>query len=304
MAGAFSRMGFGARGMAMGNAMSSINSGNMVSYYNPALPVFQENNFFQASYSFLSLDRSLNFLNFTRRFQFKSKNDTSGKDSFRAAGLSFGLINAGVSKIDGRDNQGIKTGDLNTSENQFFISFSNRFSERLALGIAVKFFYYRLYEEITSSGFGIDLGILYRINNNMNLSLMLSDINSRYKWDTAPIYNEEGNITTDKFPLLKKAGLSYKFNNPDIIASVEYESSGSDVNYLRFGAEYNIYENFFLRAGLDKLNLSNFDMPARPGAGFSFVKAVNGMNLGIDYAFVLEPYSPSDMHILGISFRF
>ena len=39
MPGAFSRFGFGARGMGMGNAMSSVTEGNIVSYYNPALTV-------------------------------------------------------------------------------------------------------------------------------------------------------------------------------------------------------------------------------------------------------------------------
>ena len=38
--GAFSRMGFGARGIGMGNAMSSVTTGNVVSYYNPAVTPF------------------------------------------------------------------------------------------------------------------------------------------------------------------------------------------------------------------------------------------------------------------------
>ena len=76
-AGAFSRMGFGARGIGMGNAMSSVTTGNLVSYYNPAVSPFQENNSVQLGYSVLSLDRSLNFLSFTRKFDFYSSKDTS-----------------------------------------------------------------------------------------------------------------------------------------------------------------------------------------------------------------------------------
>ena len=108
--GAFSRMGFGARGIGMGNAMSAVTEGNLVSYYNPALSVFQENNSFHTSYSFLSLDRSLNFLNFTKRFDFYSSKDTSLENRVprSTAGVSIGIINAGVSNIDGRDNQGIR----------------------------------------------------------------------------------------------------------------------------------------------------------------------------------------------------
>ncbi|MCE7857552.1 MAG: hypothetical protein DYG97_13600 [Ignavibacteria bacterium CHB3] len=68
--GAFSRIGFAARGIGMGNAMSSITEGELVSYYNPAVTPYQENNSFQAGYSFLTLDRALNFFNFTKRFDF------------------------------------------------------------------------------------------------------------------------------------------------------------------------------------------------------------------------------------------
>ena len=65
----------------MGNSIGAVNEGNLVSYYNPALSVFQNDNYFQTSYSFLSLDRSLNFLNFTKRFEFgKSKIDETNQD--------------------------------------------------------------------------------------------------------------------------------------------------------------------------------------------------------------------------------
>ena len=45
MAGSFSRMGFGARGMGMGNSMGAIIDGNLVSYYNPAIAAFQNGNY-------------------------------------------------------------------------------------------------------------------------------------------------------------------------------------------------------------------------------------------------------------------
>ncbi|UCH66304.1 MAG: hypothetical protein JSW63_04020, partial [Ignavibacterium sp.] len=74
--GAFSRMGYGPRGIGMGNAMSSVIEGELVSYYNPAVTVFQDGNSVLTGYSFLGLDRSLNFLSFTRRFDFYSKKDS------------------------------------------------------------------------------------------------------------------------------------------------------------------------------------------------------------------------------------
>jgi len=303
--GTFSRMGFGARGIGMGNAMSSITEGNLVSYYNPALSPFQENNSFQTSYSFLSLDRSLNFLSFTKKFDFYSSKDTSvTRKPSRTAGISAGIINSGVSGIDGRDNNGLPTGELSTSENQFFLSVANRFSEKLSIGISVKFYYYKLYEKITSSGLGIDIGTLYKINNNWNVSLMISDLNSKYEWDTSPIYDQQGLTTTDKFPVMNKIGVSY--NNPELklLTAIEFENSNAGTNIIRLGAEYNIYEGLFFRGGVDQFNLSNTDAPVKPSLGFTYIKKINNLAIGIDYAFMVEQYSSSDRHIIGLNINF
>lgn len=304
-AGAFSRMGFGARGIGMGNAMSSVITGNLVSYYNPALSPFQENNSFQAGYSFLSLDRSLNFLSFTRKFDFYSSNDTSANRQPRGtAGISAGIINSGVSGIDGRDNNGLQTGELSTSENQFFLSVSNRFSRKLSIGIAVKFFYYKLYEKISSSGLGLDLGALYRVNDNWNVSFVVSDLNSKYEWDTGPIYQQQGIPTTDRFPLIKKIGLSY--NNPELklLTAIEFEKSNAGTNIIRAGAEYSIYEGLYLRCGIDQFNLNNVEAAFKPSLGFSYSTNFGDYIISVDYAFMAEQYSSSDRHIIGLNINF
>ena len=305
MPGAFSRMGFGARGIGMANSMSAIKDGSLVSYYNPALAAFQEGNSFQTSYSFLSMDRHLNFLNYTKRFEFGKKEMPDGTVKPRSiAGVSIGIINAGVSNIDGRDSQGNQTETLSTSENQFFVAVANRFSDKLSLGIAFKFYYYKLYEEVNASGFGLDIGALYSVNDALTVSFAISDINSKYDWDTGKIYGSGGTVSKDKFPLLKKIGIAYKFDDPKILASVELESSNAGTNYLRFGGEYNIFEKLYLRGGLDRLNLSNFDFPVRPSLGFSYFYTLNSIKFGFDYAYVLEPYSSSDQHIVGVNVNF
>ena len=302
MPGAFSRIGFGARGIGMGNAMSAVTEGNLVSYYNPALTVFQERNSFQTSYSFLSLDRSLNFVNFTRKFDFYSSKDSTKPRS--TAGLSIGIINSGVSNIDGRDGSGNQTGTLQTSENQFFLGLANKFSDKVSIGIALKLYYYKLYQQIHATSFGIDLGGLYRINEHFNLSLMVSDLNSKYKWDTGPIYDVNGTTTENKFPLLKKIGLSYTNKEAKILVAAEFESSNGETNILRAGVEYNIIESFYLRAGIDQFNISNKDWPIKPSAGFSYFQQFGNIIVGVDYAFQIEQYSPQDRHIVGVSINF
>ena len=301
MPGAFSRMGFGARGMGMGNAMSAVTEGNLVSYYNPALAFYQKNNSFQASYSILSLDRSLNFINYTKSFI----NRGAGNEGYNeGAGISLGIINSGVGNIDGRDNSGNKTGDFSTSENQFFIAFAKSFSSKLTLGLSVKFFYYKLYEQVSSTGVGVDFGALYSLSRYFNLSLVILDLNSKYKWDTSPIYQDNGSTSEDKFPVLKRIGLSYQNPEYNIIASVEFENSNAQTNIIRAGLEYNIYGGLYLRGGIDQWNLSNSDYPTNPSLGFSYYHKVGGLDVGVDYAFVVEPYSPEDRHVVGLNVVF
>lgn len=304
--GAFSRIGFGARGIGMGNAMSSVIEGELVSYYNPAITPFQENNSFQAGYSFLSLDRSLNFVSFTRRFDFYSSADSlnENRKPRATAGISIGVINAGVGNIDGRDNNGLPTGELSTSENQFFIGLANKFSDKFSIGIAVKLYYYKLFEEINSTNLGFDIGAIYRLNENINISLVVADINSKYKWDTSPVYQQEGIVSEDNFPNLRKIGISYRNKELKILGAVEFENSNKETNIIRAGVEYNIYDQFYLRGGIDQFNVSNTDWPIKPALGFSFFKALGGFILGVDYAFQIEQYSSSDRHIVSVNFNF
>ncbi|MCF6268822.1 MAG: hypothetical protein L3J41_03845 [Melioribacteraceae bacterium] len=305
MPGAFSRMGFGARGMGMGNAMSAVITGNKVAYYNPALSVFQEGNSFQTSYSFLSLDRNLNFLTFTRKFELGKKN-SEGEfiNKPRIAGVSAGIINASVDNFSQRDNQGNITGELSPYENQFFVGLANQFSEKFTIGFTAKFYYSKLYDEIKTNTFGIDIGAIYRANEQLTIATMVVDLLSKYEWDTTPVYGQEGFTIDDKFPLLIRVGASYKLDDPNLIVAVEFENSDAGTNYLRFGVEYEIYKGLLLRGGLDKFDISNTAVPSRPSLGFSYFQEISSLVFGINYAFVLEPYSAFDQHIIGIDVNF
>lgn len=301
MPGAFSRMGFGARGMAMGNAMSAVTTGDLISYYNPAVSVFQNGNLFSSSLSMLSLDRRLNFFGFTRRF---GQPVQSGGKFVPSAGISAGIISAGVSNIDERDDEGTKTGELSTSENQYFLAVANQFSRKLAIGFAFKFYYYRLMDNLTTSSLGIDIGAIYTLNDDCTISLSVTDLLSKYKWDSSTLYSSNGQIVEDKFPLLKKIGISYKFFDSKLLTAAEFEASNGSTNLLRFGAEYNLFENLFIRAGIDRWVLNNSDIPARPSFGFGYNYMLSSFLVGINYAYIIEPYSPWNAHIIGININF
>ncbi len=304
--GSFARMGFYARGIGMGNAMSAVVSGNLTGYYNPAVAVYQKDNSVNVGYSFLSLDRSLNFLSFTKRFELGRRLTDEGVYSppRSVAGLSFGVLNSGVSGIEERDNQGIKTGDISTSENMFFLSLSNTFTKKLSIGITFKFYDYKLYKDVKSSGLGFDFGAVYKFNEALTLALSVRDLNAKYRWDTNKLYGLAGRTTEDKFLIQKSFGVAYFLKSLNLLVATEFISFKKDYNIFRAGAEWQIYSGLFLRAGIDEVNLSDFNQPAKPSLGFSYSRNIKGWLIGFDYAYVFEPYSLSAINVIGLNIKF
>jgi hypothetical protein len=289
-AGSFARMGFGGRGMGMGNALSSITTGEIYSYYNPALVPFAENKTASISFAIMSLDRHVNFLSYTQSVK-------------PTAGLSVGLINAGVSNIDGRDNNGYHTEDLSTSENQFFLAFGNKIHEKVSLGVAVKLYYYHLYEKVNSTTIGFDVGMLVAINKQMAAGIVIQDLGSKYKWDTSPIY-KNGGPTKDNFPRLYRFSFSYRLPNDFAVMAVEYERSSVKTSTLKIGAEVYVHEYCSLRSGVDRWNLSEKTEGIKPTFGVSFKKPLEYFTPQVNYAYVIEPFASTGIHVISLSVLF
>lgn len=291
--GAFTRMGFNARGIAMGNALSSVTTGDINGMYNPALSPFQNEHIFNLSYSFLSLDRSLNFISYTKNF--KLPNQAEG-----GAGVTFSWINAGVGKIDGRDIDGFSIGELSTSDNQFMFAPSIRVSENLSLGIGFKFYYSKLYEGVTSTSFGFDVGGLFKVNDKINLAVTARDFNSQQEWNTIDLYGQNGNQTKEKFPRLYTIGVSYLLPNNFGVVSAEYQTSNKRSNILRIGTEISPIKNIKFRAGWDRLDYNSEDLigGSRPGAGIGYQKTFGSYIVGIDYSFLLEPFTHNPFQVI------
>ncbi len=315
--GAFARMGFGARSMSMGNASTSDVFGDVQGYYNPALTCWQEQGIFNFGYTFLNLDRRLNFISFAKKFSLQQ-----GK---QAAGISLSWLNAGVSDIDGRDNDTRQIGMLSTYENQFMLGTSFLLSEQLAIGAGFKLYYSKLYEEVTTTSVGIDIGAVYIARTNLSFGLTVRDIGAKYKWETSKVYGANGTVTENKFPVLIDAGASYKL--PEELGSVSlvFESQlnpsfetkdtlgitqkiKSDNNYVfKAGGEINLSKNFKIRAGVDRIDLTSDDFfgNIKPGLGFGFYKSFSkDVILGIDYSFQLEPYTKNPVQNIGVVFKF
>jgi hypothetical protein len=297
--GAYSRMGFGARGIGMGNAMVALPAGDVNGYYNPAVLPYSNYRNLSASFGILALDRRLNFLSYSQPLQ-------------PDAGISLAIINSGVSEIDGRDSDGEPTGPLQTSENQAILSFANRFKGGFSLGINLKLLYYHLYTGVTSVTVGIDAGLLIPINGSLSIGAVVRDINSKYKWDTANLYGQSGNTTTDDFPLLYAAGLAYELPDSIGFVTADVEASNESSFHGRAGLEFFLIPEVTVRGGVDRIDFKEKGNGIRPSAGFTLrtrleddtLPVVNPDLLAVNYTYVIEPFASTGIHFISLSVGF
>lgn len=289
LAGAPMRMGFGARGIAMGNAMTAVINGDIQAYYNPAALPFESTPTAIAAYGVLSLDRGLNYLSYTQSLK-------------PNAGISLSLINAGVGNIDGRDEDGVHTQTYSTSENSFMFSFGLQPVPKFSLGITLKVLYYNFVEGMKSTTAALDIGVLYLLTDEFTLGAVVQDINAKYTWDTSPLYGIDGNSGMERFPLRKRIGISWSPLKYSFLVSGEFEAIGS-AEFFRIGSELEVYDGIHIRGGIDQIAL-NADMPAKPSVGISIQTKLSTWTPAFQYAYVFEPYSPSGIHILSFSLKF
>jgi hypothetical protein len=289
LAGAPMRMGFGARGIAMGNAMTAVINGEIQGYYNPAALPFESAPMLVAAYSILSLDRRLNFLSYTQSLK-------------PNAGISLSIINAGVGNIDGRDGDGVHTQTYSTSENSIMFSFGLQPVSKFSFGVTLKVLYYNFVEGMKSTTAALDIGALYLLTDEFTLGAVVQDVNAKYKWDSSPLYGINGNSSVERFPLRKRIGISWSPSKYSLLISGEFEAIGS-ATFVRMGSEIEIYDGVQLRGGIDQIAL-NADLPAKPTLGISVQTKLSTWTPVFQYAYVFEPYSPSGTHILSFSLRF
>ena len=311
--GVFARMGFGARGVAMGNGLVADAFGDASPYYNPALAPFIPQQNLAASAALLDRDRELQFLQFAAPLRPR-------------AGVALGLIHAGVSNIDGRDASGYHTEDLSTDEFAFFLAFGTRLGGRVTAGLGLQLFRTDLLDALDPVvSIGLDVGLAVQVTQRLRLGLAADDLLARYSWDTAALYDEEGRTTLDRFPARLRVGGAYVLLGGRALLVAELESRVTPAearvrevglgeegpfetveserlslqsSHLRVGGEVYLVAPFSLRAGLG--GLSTEGVNPSPTAGFMIEQDVGNLLVRGEYAFVLEPYAAGTMHLLTL----
>jgi hypothetical protein len=310
--GAFARVGFGARGIAMGGSLVADVFEQASPFYNPALAPMAGSQNVDASVAFLSLDRELQHAQFA--FQLPPR-----------AGAALGIIRSGVSGIDGRDGSGYHTGELSTEESVVFATFGARLGGRSSAGFGLRFYRSDLIDGVNAPvTIGVSAGVTTRLTERLALGLAVDDLIARYSYDTSPL-GTGGGRTVDRFPVRFRLGGAYRLGERGLLtAEVEGQRQAVDVRryvtrdfggepqqvletdrrtyaqgLFRFGGEYWLAEPFAVRLGVDRIGRDGI-AGASPAAGFAVRHRLGEVGLRADYTAVLEPYGLGVMHMVAI----
>lgn len=294
--GSFLKMGVGARALATGGGSVSWADDGYAGYYNPAGLVFLQEKYFTASAHKMALDRSLYYVGFSMPLETKGNE----RSKPMKAGFSLGWLGAMVDNIDARGFNGEDLGTLSHSNNCFHFGFALNPHPCLGIGISGKALYSRFPgitdsdEAMTANGFAFDLGILLKPYQNLQIGFVLRDMNGKYTWDSQKMY-EKGTQTINKLPKIWRGGVSWQTLEGTLLVHADVAQVERCPVVLHAGAQYAVFQNCQLRAGLEGSD---------PSFGLGYRFAMKDRYGQLDYAFVPDPVAPTSNHVFTWSLLF
>lgn len=268
------RMGVGARAMAMGTAQSAVAEDATAAYWNPAalpwLCKFEVSLMYSAA---MEYDRNHNYVAAAMR-----------ADRIGTFGLSW--INNGITGIEQRGPTGIKTGDLDVSNNAFQLSYARGLGNGFGFGLSAKYLQENLAD---NDGFGFDAGLMFKPYDELQFGFMVRDLAAEHGDDQVPFEARLGaGVRPWKSVLLTS----------DIVKVEEEDAT------LHLGGAYDfdVSDNvdFYVAAGMANLvETDQLNRAMTAGFGFEF------KNWAVQYAYVEEPQEfLKENHKISVNFFF
>jgi hypothetical protein len=268
-AGSFLRIGLGPRAKGLGDAYTAVADNAYAPYYNPAGLAFIRSREAALSYGLLSFDRTFTYAGFVRPLP-------------PQAGFAIGVLQSGFKDSDVRLSNGETTGEkIEDTQYTVFLGFGIRFTEKLAIGITPKLIYSKVYD-VSASSVGVDFGAMYQPLPRLTLGFAVHELGQSldYSRDASGFGNEK---TKDKLPRVTKLGAAYTLPLQGTVKNLlfvsDLEMNSKQSSKLHFGIEANVMDKWFIRAGLDDVDLT---------AGFSIPFVVKEKNLKLEYAYILD----------------
>lgn len=293
-AGAYTRIGLGAKALALGSTGVAAPANGHAIYYNPALagktPAYE----FSNSYNFLSQDRHQLFVGFMMPVK-------------PGGGVAIGWMKTGVSDLNAYNSIGENTGDINFSSHAFYASIARHLASHISIGISFKMFYQLINDgseefDYSATGFGADIGVHYQYNDVLSFGVVYKDIGSKLKANTEKIF-EQGGTTINYFPKFLRLGSHYVTPLKWLNLNYDFEISSKEEYTNHLGIEALHGRNLALRMGF--IDFRQYDerfINVSFGAGFDF--KLYKHNAIIDYAFVSGKVDEGSNHVFSFGIQF
>lgn len=164
-------------------------------------------------------------------------------------------------------------------------------SENLAAGVGFKFIQDSLGQS-SSSGFGLDLGVLYLIQPGLKLGLVMQDIYTAVTWNTG---------SSEQVPLTSRVALGWNLPGLPLLATAELEKSLVQGLKNRLGLEWQPLR----KLALVRLGLNNGSLAGGAGLKLALVKRLEAR---LDYAAATDKTQDWDFasldHRFSLTFAF
>ncbi len=291
-AGAFLRMGYGARALAMGNAVIAHTGSPQFLLENPASLAGVERIRLNVTYHSLSLDRRLMGVAVVVPLP-------------PAGVVGVQILQGGVEGVPEVDLDGRETGHtLSYRETVYSLAFVRTISTFLGFGGSFNI-YTALFPEIgidyadlSEATMGINLGVRVQPLRQLSIAATVRNLNAGYQWDSTPVWEEDGAATAeDLFPVQYGIGATWRFYLDEILLSADYVVSDRRAWDFNFGLEWTkpLPSDRFVsfRAG---------QMAADWTAGLGLQFEVLQRSLELDYAVRFAANDPAEVHVITWSF--
>lgn len=267
----------GARAAGMGGAYTAVTEGANSTFWNPAGLTYVENDEVIIGYFSWYQDIKMNHASYAHNMNEKL-----------TLAASINYLNYG--HIDGRDINGITTGEISAYDFSGGISLGIRVRPEFSLGLTAKFINQHL-DDLNGSTFAFDLGARYKIGI-FNLAAVATNIGPKMKFDQV----------SENIPSSFRFGASVAPFHENLLTAIEFEKRIYGGNVIRHGLEYSFAGQYFIRGGYNYYPDSDDRIF---GTGFAVGAGVRFNQFEVDYAYTpSEHYSSEDLHRFSLIFKF
>ncbi len=271
----FLKLGVGGRALGMGEAYTAVAGDPSAMYYNPAGIAFNQ------SSSLMLMHKAW--------IQGVSTEYISAQTKISHLGFGVSVNATSVDDIQLREIPGPPIGTFSAKNAAIGLSAAYAIDSAWSLGLTGKF----LYEKILideASGFGLDLGSVYRTPWDISVGFSLSNLGSV----------NELQEQSSTLPTIYRGGVAYSRSVPsltgDILVAGDIVVFAKDnTTHFHFGGEYIYNQTFAIRAGYQ--------------TGYEARSVTTGVGihydvLQIDYAFIPTQYDLGTTHTFSLSVQF